>query len=195
MPFLTEEIYCTMNEEADTIMTASWPVFRSDWCFPEEADGIELIKEAIRGIRNVRTSLNVPPSKKASVYVVSENAAVLDTFRKSEAFFATLAHADHVILQADKTGVGEDAVSAVIPGAAVYIPFAELVDVEKEKARLENEKVRLGKEIARCSGMLNNEKFISKAPAAKVEEEKAKLEKYTQMLQQGEAHLAQMQRG
>ncbi len=192
MPFITEEIYCTLNEDEETIMTADWPVFRDDWNFPEEAAGIDLIKEAIRGIRNVRTSLNVPPSKKANVFVVSDNAAVLDTFRRSEAFFATLAHAEQVSLQNDKSGIGEDAVSAVIPGAAVYIPLAELVDIEKERVRLENEKTRLGKEIARCRGMLDNEKFISRAPAAKVEEEKAKLEKYTQMLGQIEEQISRL---
>ena len=192
MPFITEEIYCTLNEDEETIMTAAWPVWRDDWNFPEEAAGIDLIKEAIRGIRNVRTSLNVPPSKKANVFVVSEIAGVLDTFRRSKAFFATLAHAEQVSFQSSKDGIGEDAVSAVVPGAAVYIPFAELVDTEKERTRLENEKTRLGKEIARCRGMLDNEKFISRAPAAKVEEEKAKLEKYTQMLQQVEEQIGRL---
>ena len=192
MPFITEEIYCTLNPNEETIMRAVWPVKKDDWCFPEEASGTELIKEAIRGIRNARTSLNVPPSKKASVYVVTREESVLNTFRRSEAFFATLAHADHVILQRDKSGIGEDAVSAVIPGAAVYIPFAELIDIAKERIRLDGEKSRLEKEIARCSGMLNNEKFVSRAPAAKVEEEKAKLEKYTQMLRQVTEHLERL---
>ena len=108
-------------------------------------------------------------------------------------FFATLGYASEVILQKDKNGIGEDAVSAVIPQAAIYMPFAELVDVAKELERLTKEKERLVKELARVNGMLNNEKFVSKAPEAKINEEKAKLEKYTQMMSQVEERLSQLQ--
>ncbi len=192
MPFITEEIYCTLNPEEETIMTASWPVFREDWSFPEDAAGVELIKDAVTEIRNVRTSLQVPPGKKANVFVVSEDEGILDTFRRSESFFSFLAKADHTMLQKDKAGIGDDAISAVIPGATIYIPFAELVDVEKERARLKKEEERLQKEISRSNGMLGNEKFMSRAPKAKVEEEQAKLEKYRSMMAQVQERLAQL---
>ena len=192
MPFITEEIYCTLNPDEETIMTASWPVFREGWSFPEDAAGVELIKEAVTAIRNVRTSLQVPPGKKANVYVVSEKEEILDTFRRSESFFSSLAKAEHAMLQRDKAGIGDDAISAVIPGATIYIPFAELVDVEKERARLKKEEERLQKEIARSNGMLGNEKFMSRAPKAKVEEEQAKLEKYRSMMAQVQERLTQL---
>ena len=194
MPFITEEIYCTLNPEEETIMTASWPEYREDWNFAKEEADVEQIKEAVRGIRAVRTELNVPPSKKASVYVVSADAGIRETFAHSRVFFATLAHAGEVHIQEDKTGIGEDAVSTVIPGASIYIPFAELVDLEKELERLGKEQQRLQKEIARSNGMLNNEKFVSKAPAAKVQEERDKLENYANMLKQVEERLEQLRK-
>ena len=97
---------------------------------------METMKEAVRAIRNVRSSMNVPPSKKAKVYVVSEKQEVLDIFEHGRAFFASLGYASEVVLQTDKAGIGEDAVSAVIHQAAIYMPFAELVDLEKEIERL-----------------------------------------------------------
>ena len=194
MPFITEEIYCTLNPEEESIMIASWPEYREDWNFAKEEAEVEMMKEAVRGIRAVRTQLNVPPSKKASVYVVSAEEGIRETFSRSRVFFATLAHAGEVHIQEDKTGIGEDAVSAVIPGASIYIPFAELVDLEKELERLSKEQQRLRKEIARSNGMLNNEKFVSKAPAAKVQEERDKLENYANMLKQVEERLAQLRK-
>ena len=137
--------------------------------------------------------MNVPPSKKAQVYVVSENAEIRSIFENGKVFFAALGYASEVHVQADKTGISEDAVSAVIPEAVVYMPFAELVDIEKEIERLKKEEARLTKELARVNGMLGNEKFISKAPQAKIEEEKAKLQKYTEMMEQVKERLAQMQ--
>ena len=134
--------------------------------------------------------MNVPPSKKAKVYVVSESEQVRAVFEGSRSFFAALAYASEVCVQADKAGIGEDAVSALIPQAAVYMPFAELVDLEKELERLKKEEERLTKELARVNGMLNNEKFMSKAPQSKIDEEKEKLAKYTQMMAQVKEHLA-----
>ncbi len=192
MPFVTEEIYCTLNPEEESIMIASWPEFTEEWNFTKEEADVELMKEAISQIRAVRTQLNVPPSKKASVYLVSENVEIRSAFESGKSFFASLAKASEVVIQADKTGIADDAVSALIAGAAIYIPFAELVDIEKERERLAKEKARLTKEIARSNGMLNNEKFVSKAPAAKVQEEKDKLEKYQQMMAQVEERLAQL---
>ena len=194
MPFITEEIYCTLNPEEESIMIASWPEYREEWNFEKEEADVELIKEAVRGIRAVRTELNVPPSRKAGVYIVSADAGIRETFAHSRVFFATLAHAGEVHIQTDKAGIGDDAVSAVIPGASIYIPFAELVDLEKELDRLEKKQQRLKKEIARSNGMLNNEKFVSRAPAAKVQEERDKLENYTNMLNQVEERLEQLRK-
>ena len=149
MPFITEEIFCTLNPDEESIMISSWPEYNSKWEYTAAAAEVELMKEAVRGIRNVRTQLNVPPSKKASVYVVSESADIRRTFEDGKVFFATLAKAGEVLIQENRDGIGEDAVSAMIPGANIYIPFAELVDIEKELERLEKEKERLTKEIAR----------------------------------------------
>ena len=134
--------------------------------------------------------MNVAPSRKALVYVVSEVEGIRSIFENGRVFFATLGYACDVKVQADKTDIPEDAVSTVIAGAVIYIPFAELVDIDKEIERLKKEEDKLHKEIARCNGMLNNEKFTSKAPQAKIDEEKAKLEKYSNMLAQVEERLA-----
>lgn len=192
MPFVTEEIYCTLNPQEESIMISSWPEYREDWAFSAEEAAVEMIKEAVRAIRTVRTGMNVPPSRKATVYVVSEDAAVRETFEKGALFFASLGYASEVNVQADRTGIADDAVSAVIPQAVIYIPFAELVDIDKEIERLKKEEQRLTKELARVNGMLGNEKFISKAPQAKIDEEKAKLEKYTQMMEQVKQRLDQL---
>ena len=192
MPFITEEIFCTLQSEEESIMISAWPVYKEVYAFAKEEKEIETMKEAIRGIRNVRTSMNVAPSRKASVYVVSENADIRAIFENGKLFFAPLAYASEVLIQADKTGIADDAVSVVIDGATLYIPFAELVDIKQEIERLEKEEKRLGGEIARANGMLNNEKFTSKAPAQKVAEEREKLTKYTQMLEKVQERLAQL---
>ena len=189
MPFITEEIFRNLTGE-ESIMISAWPEYKEAWSFAEEEGSVELIKEAVRAIRNTRSSMNVPPSKKAKVYVVSESGRVRSVFEGSRSFFAALAYASEVCVQADKAGIGEDAVSALLPEAAVYMPFAELVDLEKELERLKKEEERLTKELARVNGMLNNEKFMSKAPQSKIDEEKEKLAKYTQMMAQVKEHLA-----
>ncbi len=184
MPFITEEIFCNIQDDEESIMISSWPVYDEKFNFPDEEVAIQTIKEAVRNIRNVRAQMNVAPSRKAKVYVVSEDALIRDIFENGSVFFATLAYASEVAVQSDKSGIPDDAVSAVIPGAVLYIPFAELVDIDKEIERLKKEEGRLNGEIKRCEGMLGNEKFISKAPQPKIDEEKAKLEKYQQMLAQ-----------
>ena len=194
MPFISEEIFCNLQEEEETIMLSSWPKYRTEWSFPQEEKATEAIKEAVRAIRGVRTSMNVPPSKKAAVYVVSEDEELREIFETSKNFFATLGYASHVTVQMDKSGISEDAVSAVIPKAAIYMPFADLVDLEKEIARLKNEEKRLEGELKRSNSMLGNEKFISKAPQDKIEAERAKLEKYMQMMEQVKARLAQLEK-
>ena len=190
MPFITEEIFCNIQDEEESIMISSWPVYDETNNFAAEEKAIETIKEAVRNIRNLRADMNVAPSRKALVYVVTASEDVKNIFNNSLGFFGTLAYASEVKVQADKAGIPEDAVSTVIPDAVIYIPFAELVDIDKEIERLKKEEGRLQGEIKRCNGMLNNEKFTSKAPQAKIDEEKAKLIKYTQMLEQVTERLA-----
>ncbi len=194
MPFVTEEIYCTLNEDAASIMIEKWPEYSEKMNFTEEEEAVETIKEAVRNIRNVRASMNVPPSKKAMVYIVSESEKIAKIFQSGKLFFETLAYANEMIIQKDKTGIDEDAVSTVILEATIYMPFAELVDIEKEIERLKKEEEKLAKEIARSNGMLSNEKFISKAPAAKIEEEKAKQAKYIKMMEQVKTQLEHLQK-
>ena len=117
MPFITEEIFCTLQSEEESIMISAWPVYKEEYAFAKEEKEIETMKEAIRGIRNVRTSMNVAPSRKASVYVVSENADIRAIFENGKLFFAPLAYASEVLIQADKTGIADDADSVVIDGA------------------------------------------------------------------------------
>ena len=190
MPFITEEIFCNIQDEEESIMISSWPVYDEADNFAAEEKAIETIKEAVRNIRNLRADMNVAPSRKALVYVVTASEDVKNIFNNSLGFFGTLAYASEVKVQADKAGIPEDAVSTVIPDAVIYIPFAELVDIDKEIERLKKEEGRLQGEIKRCNGMLNNERFTSKAPQAKIDEEKAKLIKYTQMLEQVTERLA-----
>ncbi len=194
MPFITEEIFCTLQSEEETIMVSQWPQFKAEWNFAKEEADVELIKTAVRAIRNVRTDMNVAPSRKAKVFVVSDNADVRAVFEEGSAFFATLAYASDVTVQADKEGISSDAVSAIIHGAEVYMPFADLVDLAKEIERLTGEQKKLEKELVRSKGMLSNERFLSKAPAEKVEEEKAKLAKYEQLMQQVTERLASLQK-
>ena len=189
MPFITEEIFCNIQDEEESIMISAWPVYSEAFNFAEDENAIETIKQAVRNIRNVRAEMNVAPSRKAKVFVVSEDAKIRDIFENGKVFFATLGYASEVVIQQDKSGIPDDAVSTVIPDAVIYIPFAELVDIDKEIERLQKEEKKLNGEIARCNGMLNNEKFTSKAPQAKIDEEKAKLEKYTQMLAQVQERL------
>ncbi|MFQ8664266.1 valine--tRNA ligase [Anaerostipes caccae] len=191
MPFITEEIYCNLTGE-ESIMLASWPEYREEYSFAREEAAVELMKEAVRGIRNIRAEMNVSPKKKAKVFVVSENEDVRDIFEQGKVFFGTLGYASEVAVRADREGIAEDAVSTMVPDAVIYMPFAELVDIEKEIERLKKEQKKLGGEIKRCEGMLNNERFLNKAPEQKVEEEKEKLSKYRQMLEKVEERLGQL---
>ncbi len=190
MPFLTEEIFCTLHPKEATIMLADWPEYKKEWSFAEEEETVERCKELVRGIRNVRTEMGVVPSKKAKVFIVSEDAKIRETFDQNRDIYANLAGASEIFVQEEKTGVREDAVSVVISCAAVFLPLEELVDLNKERERLLKEKERLVKELARSKGMLSNEKFLSKAPEEKVKEERDKLVAYEQMMAQIEERLA-----
>ncbi len=192
MPFVTEEIFCTLQSEEESIMISSWPEYSADRSFEKEENAIEIIKEAVRGIRNIRSEMNVAPSRKAEVFVVSDNTDIRNTFTEGKLFFASLAYASEVRVQTDKAGIADDAVSVVIAGANIFIPFAELVDISAEIERLTKEQKRLEGELARVNGMLANEKFISKAPEAKINEEKEKLAKYTGMMEQVTERLKQL---
>ena len=194
IPFVTEEIFCNLQDEEESIMVSAWPVSKKEWNFAEEEEAVEMMKEAVRAIRTVRTSMNVPPSKKATVYVVSEDAKVREIFEHNKIFFATLGYANEVLIQPDKAGIAEDAVSAVTARATMYMPFAELVDVAKEIERLEKEEKKLEGELKRSNSMLSNERFISKAPAEKIAEEKAKLEKYEATMKQVQERLAALKK-
>ena len=194
MPFITEEIFCNIQDEEESIMISKWPEYTDEWNFEADETAVDTIKAAVRAIRNLRTGMNVPPSRKAKVYVVSAKEDVRHIFESSKSFFATLGYASEVHVQEDKTGIDENAVSTLIHDAAVYIPLEELVDIDKEIERLEKEAAKLAGEIKRASGMLANPKFVDKAPAAKVEEEKAKLAKYTEMSEQVAERLAQLKK-
>ena len=194
MPFITEEIFCNIQDEEESIMISKWPEYTDEWNFEADEAAVDTIKAAVRAIRNLRTGMNVPPSRKAKVYVVSAKEDVRHIFESSMSFFATLGYASEVHVQEDKTGIDENAVSTLIHDAAVYIPLEELVDIDKEIERLEKEAAKLAGEIKRASGMLANTKFVDKAPAAKVEEEKAKLAKYTEMSEQVAERLAQLKK-
>ena len=191
MPFVTEEIYCTLTGD-ESIMIAPWPVYSEERNFEKESNDVDIIKEAVRAIRTVRADMNVPPSRKAAVYVVSEKEEIRRVFEESKTFFSTLGYASEVIIRENKDGIGDDAVSAVIHNAVMYIPLAELVDIDKELERLDKEKKRLEGEIKRGEGMLGNPNFTGKAPAEKVEAERAKLAKYKETYEQVLQRIEQM---
>ena len=190
MPFVSEEIYSALVPEEESLMMSTWPEFKEEWNFAKEEMQVERMKEIIRGVRNIRAEMNVAPSRKASTFVVCENAQLCAGFEEMKASAATLMSASELMIQATKEGIDEDAVSVVVTDAVVYLPLAELVDFGAEIERLEKEEAKLEKELARVNGMLSNERFISKAPQAKIDEEKAKLEKYTQMMEQVKDRLA-----
>lgn len=194
MPFITEEIFTTIQSDEETIMLSKWPEYSEELNFEEDERAIALMMDAVKGIRNTRTGMNVPPSKKAKVFVVSANADVRDIFEKGKVFFATLAYASEVIVQADKTGIEDDAVSVVVKDCVVYMPFAELVDIDKEIERLTKERDKLVKEVERVDKKLANQGFVSKAPAKVIEEEKEKQVKYTAMLKGVEEQLANLKK-
>ena len=192
MPFVTEEIFTAVQSEEETIMYAKWPEYSEEFNFAEDEKSIELMKEAIKSIRNIRAEMNVAPSKKAKVIVVSENEEVRDIFEKGKVFFAPLAYASEVAVQSDKSGISDDAVSTAIHNGMIYMPFAELVDIEKEKERLVKEKEKLVKEVERVEKKLSNQGFVSKAPEKVINEEKAKLEKYSNMLKSVEEQIERL---
>ena len=189
MPFITEEIYSALVPEEESLMISAWPETDETYRDLEAEYLIDHLKEIIRGVRNVRAEMNVPNKRKATVFVVTEDVALTKGLKKVEEKALPLMNASEILVQKDKTGIEDNAVSLVVPDATCYMPLADLVDFEQEKARLEKEKARLEGEIRRASGMLANERFVSKAPAEKIQAERDKLETYTQMMAQVEERL------
>jgi valyl-tRNA synthetase len=180
MPFITEEIWQHLPHEGESIMISEYPSYDSALDFPNDEKAMALIMDAISAIRNRRAEMNVPPSKKAKVIIVTDKK---DVFGQGIAFFEKLASASEAVVQSDKSGVSDNAVNIVVPSAEIYLPLDELVDKSKELARLNDEKKKLEGEIKRVEGKLNNAGFVAKAPQKVVDEEKAKGEKYKEMLE------------
>ena len=184
MPFITEEIYCTLLPEEKTIMIAPWPVYNEDMNDRVAEQQLENFKAIVRGIRNVRTEMNVPAGTKTDLFIVGSDEKAteeINALLTSLGGAERMLYAKKVFVQSDRSGIAEDAVSVVTGNATAYIPLDELVDREKEMARLKAESDKMDKEIKRASGMLNNPNFVNKAPAAKVQAEKEKLAKYEEM--------------
>ena len=194
MPLITEEIYCTLLAEEESIMISEWPVYREERNFPDAEKAIEGFKEVVRGIRNTRTEMNVPNNRKTSLHIVAKDAETAAMYENSKKSFVNLAFAKEILVQTDKNGISEDAVSVVVSNAVVYMPLEDLIDKDKEIERLTKETERLTKEIARCEGMLNNPNFVNKAPAAKVDAEKDKLAKYKEMMDKVKGQLEQLKK-
>ena len=194
MPFVTEEIYSALVPEEESLMMSSWPVCDEALCDTEAENIVDHMKEIIRSVRNTRAEMNVPASRKAKVYVVCADEELRNGFEHMNHSVLPLMSASEMLVTAVKEGIAEDAVSIVVPDASVYMPLEDLIDFEQEIARLEKEEEKLKKELARVNGMLNNEKFMSKAPQAKVDEEKAKLAKYAQMMEQVQERLGQLRK-
>ncbi len=184
MPFITEEIYSALVPEEASLMMSEWPKYKDEWNFPADENVMEHVKAVTKGIRNIRSEMDVPNSRKTKVYIICEDEHLSAGMEEVKTSAQPLMIANEVLIQKTKDGVADNAVSVVVPDAVVYLPLEDLVDLGQELERLKKEEERLKKEIKRAEGMLANEKFISKAPEAKVQEERAKLEKYTQMLAQ-----------
>ena len=186
MPFITEEIYMKLEHNDESIMISKWPEYSKENDFSKEESDVELIKEIIKSIRNVRANMNVVPSRKASLIFVTENTKVIE---EGKGFIEKLAYADKITIQKDRSGIADNAVSLAVPGIEIYIPFNELVDIEAEIERLEKEKLTYQNEINRVNKMLSNEGFVAKAPASKIDEEKAKKVKYEDLLSKTEERI------
>lgn len=192
MPFLTEEIFCTLHPQEASIMLAKWPEYDDARHFETEEEMLSHVKDIVKAVRTVRKDMDVPNSRKAKLFLVSADETIRGMLEQAKESCQNLANASEVCIQADRAGIGEDAVSVVIPGATVYLPLEELVDKAKELERLTKDRARLQKELARSHGMLGNEKFLNKAPQSKIEEEKKKLAEYEKMMAEVEQRLAQM---
>lgn len=189
IPFITEEIYSYLPTVEGYIITAEYPHYKEADDMLAEEEKMNLIMDGIRNVRNVRAEMNVPPSKKAKIIIVPTDDK-RPAMEDGKEYFKSLASASEVEIQDNKDGIPEDAVSVVIDGVELFIPLDELVDFEKEKERLNKERDKALAEIKRVEGKLNNPGFVNKAPAKLVEEEKAKKEKFEEILHTIEERLA-----
>jgi len=180
MPFITEEIYSYLPVGDKSIMVSDWCKYNADLNFKAEVANLEKIKGAIKAIRNIRAEMNVPPSRRAKLVIVTDE---IDIFTNGQAFFTKLAGAGEFVVTNNNLAIPKNAISVVVDGAEIYMPQGDLIDKEKEIARLNTEKAKLEQEIKRVEGKLKNEGFIAKAPESVVEEEKQKGEKYRDMLE------------
>ena len=180
MPFITEEIWQHLPHVGESIMISEFPKYDEKLNFSLEEKQTEMIMAAVAAIRNRRAEMNVPPSKKASIIIVTDKD---DVFSKGKAYFEKLASAENVTIQNDKSGIDENSVNIVVDGAEIFMPLGELVDKEKELGRLETEKKKLEGEIKRVEGKLNNQGFVAKAPQKVIDEEREKGVKYKEMLE------------
>ena len=177
MPFITETIWQALPHEGETIMLSKWPEYQDELNFPTEEAQMEMLMESIRAIRNRRAEMNVPPSKKAQVYVVTENAARQEVFTEGEACFLKLAYASALNVSAEAPADAAKMVSVVTGDVQMYLPMNELVDFEKEKARLNKELKKAQKDLDFINKKLNNPGFLNKAPEQVVEGERVKAAK------------------
>jgi len=194
MPFITEEIYCNLINEDESIMISSWPVYTEENNYPEAEKEMEMFMDIVRSIRNIKAEMNVPPSRKPKVIFVSKDNKNREIIRNAELFIRTLAGASGIEIRNDKQGIPVNAVTAVLEGVEIFVPLEELIDLEKEIERLEKEKTELEFELERVNRMLSNENFVAKAPQKVVEAEKAKKDKYTDMYNKVLERLAKLKK-
>jgi len=187
MPFVTEKIYMQLYHNDESIMISKWPEYTESLSFEKEEEQVEKLKTIIVGIRNLRTNLNVHPSKKSKLIFVTKTAN--DMLKESSAMIQKLGFANEIDIQENKENIPQNAMSVLADGIEVYIPFEELVDLEAEKQRLQGERAKLLSEVARGEKMLSNPGFVNKAPESKINEEKAKLAKYREMLEKVEERI------
>lgn len=192
IPFITEEIFDHLPTANGMIIVSEWPEFKEEDNMAKEEAMMDVMMDGIRNVRNVRSEMNVPPSKKAKVIMVPSEDK-LEAVEAGKDYFKTLASASEVEVREDEAGIPEDAVSVVIDGVKIFIPLDELVDFEKELERLNKEKAKLEGEIKRVNGKLSNQGFLAKAPQKLVDEEKAKKEKFEEMMKSVEERLASIQ--
>ena len=182
MPFITEEIYSHIPQASESIVISRWPEYDEAMDFASKEENMEIIMEAIKGIRNIRAEMNVVPSRKSKTIIVSDREEVRNAMEEGSSYIQKLAHSSEVIIKGEKKDIPEDAVSIIIEGAEIFLPLEDLIDKEKEIERLMKEKEKLDKELERVRGKLSNEKFIAKAPDKVIQEEKDKEKKYMELM-------------
>ncbi|MDD2481202.1 MAG: class I tRNA ligase family protein, partial [Lutispora sp.] len=183
MPFITEEIYLHLPQTYESIVISQWPQYDEAFDASSQESNMEIIMEAIKGIRNIRAEMNVLPSRKSKTIIVSDREEVINAMVEGTPYIKKLAYSSEVIVKTSKEDISDGAVSIIIEGAEIFLPLEDLIDIEKEIERLSKEKEKLQKELDRVKSKLSNERFLSKAPAAVIEEEKDKEKKYKELME------------